>query len=198
MMMRALEAGGLPPLADGVRAADEDNPRGYYELEEVKRTVHDPAWLVRAPGHAVKVIAYLLRPLPVGPRYRIVFMRRNLDEILRSQSIMLARRAAAGLPATAGAVAAGAHGAPKDAATDDAEMRRTLMAHVAETEAWLRGRPDIDVLYVSYNRMLAEPRRQMERVSRFLGGGLKVDAMVAVVEPTLYRQRPAELDGPKA
>ena len=36
MMMSVLEAGGLEPLKDDIRAADEDNPRGYYELELVK------------------------------------------------------------------------------------------------------------------------------------------------------------------
>jgi hypothetical protein len=124
----------------------------------------------------VKVIAQLLPSLPIGPSYRVVFMRRDLDEVLRSQRVMLARR-----------------GSPAAACEDgfaNGEMRRTLIGHIAETEDWLRARAGTAVLYVSYNRLLSEPRRQMERVSRFLGGDLDLDAMAAVVEPSLYRQRP--------
>ena len=36
MLMKMLEAGGLPVVADGIRTADEDNPKGYYEDERVK------------------------------------------------------------------------------------------------------------------------------------------------------------------
>ena len=36
MLMKMLEAGGVPIVTDGLRTADEDNPKGYYELERVK------------------------------------------------------------------------------------------------------------------------------------------------------------------
>src|SRR5512143_2834059 len=36
MVMKMLEAGGLPVMTDGIRTADEDNPKGYYEVERVK------------------------------------------------------------------------------------------------------------------------------------------------------------------
>ena len=36
MAMSMLEAGGLEIVTDGVRVADEHNPRGYYEYERVK------------------------------------------------------------------------------------------------------------------------------------------------------------------
>ena len=170
MMMRALQAGGLPVLADGQRTADEDNPLGYFELEQVKRTVADPSWIDKARGRAVKVIARLLPDLPVGQRYRILFMRRDLDEVLRSQQKMLERR---GEPP----------GPP------DEEMRRLLLGHVLETEDWLRTRPDMMTLFVSYNRMVAEPRAQADRVNRFLDGALDLPKMIAAVDASLYRQR---------
>ena len=84
MMMSMLEAGGIPLLTDGVRTADRDNPRGYYELEAVKQTDRDPSWLDDAPGKAVKVISQLLPELPPQHRYRAIFVRRNLDEVLAS------------------------------------------------------------------------------------------------------------------
>ena len=170
MMMRALEAGGIPVLVDGLREADEDNPRGYYELEQVKKIAQDQSWLTEARGKAVKLIARLLTELPVGPKYKVLFMRRDLDEVLKSQKKMLERR-----------------GEPLG--PDDGEMRRLLLGHVLETEDWLRSRKDIQVLFVSYNRMVAEPRPQAERIARFLGGRVAVDKMVETVDSALYRQR---------
>ena len=170
MMMRALEAGGLPVLADGLREPDEDNPHGYYELEQVKRTVKDPSWISEARGKVVKVIARLLVDLPAGERFKVVFMRRDLDEVLRSQRKMLERR---GEP----------DGPP------DEEMRRLLLGHVIETEDWLRTRPDMETLFVSYNRMVSEPRQQAERLNRFFDQQLDLERMVAAVDASLYRQR---------
>lgn len=176
MMMRMLEAGGLLPVTDGLRAADEDNPRGYYELERAKLIKHDRAWLEDCRGKAVKLITELLRDLPDDRPYKIVFMRRDLEEVLRSQKAMLARR-----------------GEPNS--MDDGEMRRILMVHVADIEGFLRDRPRTEVLYVSYNRVLADPRGQAARLSAFLGGALDVERLVAAVEPTLYRQRGESPDG---
>ena len=64
MMMRMLDAGGLPALTDNIRTADEDNPRGYYEFEPVKKTKEDASWLERAPGKVVKMVYRLLYDLP--------------------------------------------------------------------------------------------------------------------------------------
>jgi hypothetical protein len=170
MMMRALQAGGIPVLADGQREADEDNPHGYFELESVKRTVRDPSWVAQARGKVVKVIARLLPDLPAGQPFKVVFMRRELDEVLRSQRKMLERR---GEP----------EGPP------DEEMRRLLLGHVIETEDWLRTRPEMETLFVSYNRMVQEPRPQAQRINHFLGDALDVDRMVSAVDASLYRQR---------
>jgi hypothetical protein len=170
MMMRALEAGGLPVLADGLRRADEDNPHGYFELEQVKRTVKDRSWVQQARGKAVKVISRLLVDLPSGERLKVVFMRRDLDEVLRSQRQMLDRR---GEPP----------GPP------DEQMRRLLLVHVLETEDWLRSRPDIETLFVSYNRMVSQPRPEAERLNRFFDQRLDLERMIAAVDASLYRQR---------
>src|SRR5512147_2016070 len=93
MMMKLLEAGGLPPLTDNLRTADEDNPKGYYEFERVKQLPKgDVAWLPEAQGKVVKVIAALLPYLPAEYTYRVVFMQRAMPEVLASQRQMLIRR----------------------------------------------------------------------------------------------------------
>jgi hypothetical protein len=172
MMMKMLAAGGLPVLTDGIRQADEDNPEGYYEFERVKALPKgDHAWLAEAQGKAVKVIAALLEYLPPGYTYRVIFMHRRMEEILASQRKMLQRR-----------------GEDADKVSDE-EMARLFEKHLQRVRAWLAARPDVAVLDVDYNRLLADPRPYAEQVNYFLGGGLDVDRMVEVVNPDLYRNR---------
>ncbi|WP_428267595.1 sulfotransferase [Haliangium sp.] len=178
MMMQMLHAGGIEPLTDEIRTADEDNPKGYFELERVKQTQQDPTWIDQAGGKVVKLIARLLLDLPAPDpervRYKVVFMRRDLDEVLRSQKKMLARRG-------------------EDAGQSDEEMKELFVAHLEEVETWLRSRDDVDVLFVSYNRMVAAPDKGVERVHAFLGADLDLAAMKASIDPGLYRNRkPAE------
>jgi hypothetical protein len=96
MAMQMLHAGGMPVLADGVRTADADNPRGYFEFERVKALRTDKGWLDQAEGHVVKIIHLLLPELPPDRDYRVLFMERSLPEVVRSQSVMLERSGRAG------------------------------------------------------------------------------------------------------
>lgn len=170
LMMRMMEAAGLDVVSDGERVADEDNPRGYYEYERVKKLPGDVAWLPECRGKAVKIISRLMLQLPDTERYRVIFMRRSIDEILRSQRKMLERRA-------------------EDERFEDAEMKRNFILHLGEVEAALSKRPELEPLFVSYNRLMDAPDKQVARVAEFLGRADRVDAMKAVVEPGLYRQR---------
>jgi hypothetical protein len=171
MMMKMLEAGGLPVLTDHVRTADEDNPRGYYEFERVKQIEHDQSWLADARGKVVKMIATLLKHLPAAYRYKIVFMQRHIDEVLASQRQMLVRR-----------------GEPTDRIPDE-KMAALFDKHVERVRAWLDGQPNMQVLYVHYSDVLADPAQQARRLNRFLGNTLDAKEMAQVVDPTLYRQR---------
>lgn len=170
MMMRMLERGGLPPLTDGLRAPDRDNPHGYYEFEPVKQTRADPSWVPRAVGRAVKMVHVLLRDLPSGHEYRVLLMRRRLDEVVASQRRMLERlgREAWKVP--------------------DERMAQMYAAQLDDAEAWLAARAGFRCLRVDYNALVETPRQQLERVAAFLDG-LDVDAMATVVDPELYRNR---------
>jgi hypothetical protein len=171
MMMKMLAAGGLEPLTDNIRAADEDNPKGYFEFERVKQIESDKAWLEEARGRVVKLISALLRHLPPSYNYKVVFMRRAMPEILASQRQMLIRR-----------------GEPADAVPDD-KMAAMFNKHVAQVEAWLAAQPNIEVLYISYNEVMKDSRAHADRINTFLGGSLRVDEMVSVVDRALYRQQ---------
>ena len=170
LMMQMLAAGGLPALTDGQRRADVSNPKGYYELEAVKRTREDSSWLERADGHCVKMISMLLYDLPPDRQYKILFMTRAIEEVLASQSAMLKDRKESQGP-------------------DDGTMRRHYETHLRKLEPWLKSQANMSVLYCSYNALVRNPREEAGRVLAFLALPLDVERMTASVDPELYRQR---------
>jgi hypothetical protein len=171
MMMQVLCAGGLEPLIDHQRKADDDNPRGYYEFEAVKKTKQDPSWLKDSAGKVVKMVYRLLYDLPDGYEYRVVFLRRDLKEVLASQNKMLQR-----LGRNAATV-------PED------QMEELFRRQLAEFDRWIAGRRNFSILNVEYKEMVADPRPLCEQINRFLDGRLNLDAMVRAVDPNLYRNR---------
>lgn len=172
MTMRMLEAGGLTVLTDGLRIADPSNPKGYYEFERVKELDKpgDHAWLAAARGRAVKIISFLLPHLPERFDYQVIFMQRDLDEVLASQNAMLERR---GEPAGAG----------------DDRMRAVYTEHLARVARLIDKRACFSTLDVPYAAVVADPRVEAARISAFLGGRLDVDRMAAVADQALYRNR---------
>lgn len=172
MMMQMLLAGGASVLRDHHRAGDADNPRGYFELEAVKHTQRDAAWVKDAPGKAVKVIHHLLAFLPAGPSYRVIMMRRPIGEVLRSQRVMLDRS-----------------GKPGGAVPPDT-LAKVFTAQLQKTEALLAQRADMASLDVAYADVVNDPLVQARRVAAFLGDDtLDAEAMAGAVDPALYRQR---------
>jgi hypothetical protein len=174
MMMKMLESGGMPIVSDYVRQADESNPQGYYELERVKELDKggDTSWLSAARGSVVKIIAYLLRYLPQDFNYKVVFMQRDLAEVLASQSKMLVSR-----------------GEPSD--TEDERMRRLYVGHLAQSSRLLSDRPCFQSIEIQYRDALAEPEETARRVADFLGKELDIHDMADAVNPDLYRNRAA-------
>ena len=170
MLMRMLSAAELPILTDEERAADDDNPRGYFEFERVKQLKDDKDWVPLAAGKVVKVISFLLPELPTGYHYRVLFMRRALPEVLASQAKMLKRRGEA----------------PR---TDDARMTELYQKHLNHVTRWLAEHPHFDVCYLDHRAVVQQPALAAQQVNVFLGGGLDERAMAAAVEPALYRNR---------
>jgi Sulfotransferase domain len=171
MMMRMLEAGGIPVLVDNLRQADEDNPNGYYEFELVKKVREDATWLTDARGKAVKMVYRLLYDLPGDGSYRVIFMTRNLGEVIASQNAMLQR-----------------NGKGSDDLTGE-QLAEIYSKQLREARAWLDSRPNFEVLYVDYGDALNETGRVADELNQFLHGQLNTNAMVEVPNPSLYRQR---------
>lgn len=172
MAMKMLEAGGVGLFVDSVRRADEDNPRGYFEHERVKQLdkEKDKGWLGEARGKAVKVISFLLPHLPPEHRYRVIFMNRDLDEVVASQNKMLLRR-------------------DEELSQDDGEMKRLFSGHLKRVRTWLSRQRHVEVLEVHYSQVVASPLQQAERIGRFLDLPLQFSKMAEVVDPDLYRNR---------
>ena len=173
MAMKMLEAGGLATLTDGIREADESNPKGYYEFEPVKQLDKrgETAWLAGAHGKAVKIISFLLTFLPETFDYRVVFMQRDLDEVLASQNKMLVAR---------GEAADGG---------DQAQMRQAYTQHLQKVERFLRNRKCFTTLPLTYKNVIDAPATEAGRINEFLGGRLNVEQMAAVADRELYRNR---------
>jgi len=169
--MKMLEAGGMEIMKDGIRKADDDNPNGYYEFEKAKELEKDTSWLKDAKGKVVKIISALLEHLPEKYNYKIIFMHRNMDEILNSQRQMLIRR-----------------GEPTDEVSDE-KMNKMFLKHLQTVEEKLKKKSNIDVLPVHYNEFLKEPETHSKIVNQFLKISLNADNMVSVVDHSLYRQR---------
>jgi hypothetical protein len=174
MMMRMLSAGGLSLVSDGLRVADTDNPHGYFELEAVKGLRNDSGWLEKERGKVVKVVSQLLFDLPPQHQYRIVFMRRHIDEILASQREMLLRSGAS------------------PSADEDREVRVLSIRHLNEVIDWLALQPNMKVLYVNYARTVEQAT--IAAIAEFLDVDLDLDAMRAAIDKKLYRNRHAPSD----
>lgn len=172
LMMSMLDAAGIPPMQDHIRTADDDNPKGYYEYERVKKMPEgDVSWVKDARGKAVKVIATLLEHLPKKYGYDVIVMRREMDEILASQKKMLVRR-----------------GEDPDKVSDT-EMAQYFQAHFTKVMDWLKGQKHMRFVEVSYNEMLSSPEEEIEKINQFLGGELDTSAMLEKIDTSLYRQR---------
>ncbi len=172
LMMKMLQAGGLPLLVDHVRQPDEDNPEGYFEFENVKKLgAGEAVWLSEARGKAIKIVSPLLKSLPSIYSYKVIFMKRHLGEVMASQRRMLAR-----------------HHEPAEP-TSDEELAEIFRKHLRQIETWLMAQPNFAVLMVDYNKLVFDPSPLVEQINVFLGGGLDESAMCHAVNPQLYRNR---------
>lgn len=170
MAMALLRAGGIELVTDGVRAADEDNLGGYFEYDPVKKIRADASWIYAARGKGIKVISPSLRYLPGDIAYRVVFMRRDLNEVAASQEQMLRRLG-------------------KDSQANSTEMIELMRRHIQEIEAWLANAEHIDVLFLDYRGVVEDPLSACRALVDFLSLSVEPSDMATAIEKRFYRQR---------
>ena len=172
MMMKMLDAGGVPIMTDAIRTADVDNPKGYYEYERVKdlEKEKDKSYVKEGRGKALKVISFLLKELPDENFYRVVFMRRDLTEVIASQNKMLDRRG-------------------ENTIDEQEMMAEAYRNHLAAVKILTRNRPNFEMFEFRYDTGVKDPKAAAHAVNQFLGGKLNEEAMAKVIDGELYRNR---------
>ena len=170
MLMQLLHNGGIPALTDGQRVADDDNPRGYFEYEPATNLSRDATWVPNAHGKVVKLALPLVQRLPAGELYRLLIIDRDLREVVASQRKMLERLGRGG------------------ANLSDEALMREYERQRDRVAAWLNRRPEIAVLPVRYEQVLADSLKVSGEIAGFLGRPFQIQAAAAAVDPSLRRQ----------
>jgi hypothetical protein len=171
LVMQMLDAGGLTTYADDIRTPDVSNPRGYYETEKAKLLRTDTSWMTEANGKAVKIIHSLLKYLPDHFSYEVIFIERNLHEVVKSQSTMLQNLGRTG------------------AALPPEKMISIFQKELDGIYDWLKSKPNIKVLFINYGELLSRKESEVQKIAKFLKKDLHVDAMTSSIDPALYRSK---------
>ncbi len=186
MLMQMLQAAGLGILSDGARAADVDNPKGYFELEATKRLSQDASFLAEARGSVVKIVAPLLTCLPTEYSYRVIFVERDMEEVMDSQRAMMEH---CGIDAGSDAI--------------ERALARALQKRIEEVKSWLGDSENVQVCYVMHKDLIESPMEASIGIANFLEAagekatglwseaerGDALSRMANVVDPELYRHR---------
>ena len=171
LMMQMLAAGGVTLFTDGKRVADESNPKGYYEHELVKSLKTKKHWLIDAEGKAIKIVTSHLNSLPANRRYKVIFMDRDIDEIMTSQNKMLKRLG------------------KKVNSKNQEQLKGSLLNNRVQAVKWLKSQPNFEVLIVNYAETIKSPFEHGLKVAEFLNMDLVIEKMIATIDPKLYREK---------
>jgi len=167
LMMQMLNNGGMDCLVDGKREADDSNPKGYYEYEPVMSIHKDNSWLKKAQEKSVKIVAPLLNKIDDQYRYKIIFMTRDIDEILKSQQKMIGR-------------------------SEDVfpvKLHNEFQKLLANIEVWKKKEPGVELIYINYKDVLNNTDKVIDKVISFIGKDMNKDAMKKCVDKSLYRNK---------
>ena len=170
MMMQMLAAAGMEIYTDEQRKADENNPRGYYEADAVKGLATDNNWVKECRGRVVKVVAPVVPYLPQEERYRVIFMDRDINEIVTSQTRMLGRL-------------------DKEGGDIEEERLREVFNQQAQFAARLVVSHGNALIRIGYANTVNDPEMVARKIAEFFGQDLDIAAMVAAVDPSLHREK---------
>lgn len=167
LMMQMLNKGGIEVLTDKKREADHSNPKGYFEYQPVMSINKDNSWLVKAKNKSVKVVAPLLKHLDSKYRYKVVFMNRDLNEVVKSQQIMIGRNPDV-LPL---------------------KLLDAFNKQLKNVEIWKNKEPGVELIYVNYKDVLNDAESIADKIETFIGQDLDKNQMIKCIDKTLYRNK---------
>jgi len=165
LMMQMLASTGINSLTDNKRTADISNPKGYFEYEPVKALQKDNSWLGKAKGKSLKVVAPLLKFLDPAYRYKVIFMQRDLNEVIKSQQIMTG----------------------KDPNTLPVRLLNSYEKQLKQIRIWDQKEPGVEILYVDYKEVIKNPDDSLNSITKFINYNLDAKKMKQVIDPKLYR-----------
>jgi hypothetical protein len=170
MLMQILKAGGAPLAFDTEsRPPDDNNPKGYFELEGgkiINKLMEEDFPFSDYKGKFIKITAYGLKFLPVG-KYRVIYSKREIEEILDSMDKMA-----------------------KITDENRAETKELFINLNNMIMDLISNRDDVEVLFADYNAILSEPEPNIRKIYDFLGTEeADLDAMLGCVDKRLYRNR---------
>jgi len=131
-------------------------------------------WLLEAQGKVLKVVAPLLSFLPQQLqeskqrlRYRVVFMQRDMGEILHSQEAMLERLEKG-------------HGASQD-------VSKAYTQQVIHAVKWCNHH-QLPSVFVNYNQLISDTDQALKSLNTiFTFSDQELTVMKSIVDPSLYR-----------
>jgi hypothetical protein len=173
MLMQILNAGGIPISFDKSRKPDVNNPKGYFEVEGgkvINKLIEGVFPLELYLGEFIKITSYGLKYLPEG-KYKIIYSERNIDEILDSMEKMTGEK-------------------DKDRLKHKDSFQK--LNNMIKNK--IISRDDIDVLFLNYNEIIMEPKKNIKKIISFLNlNNVDVEDMISVIDPELYRHRRTDL-----
>lgn len=167
LMMQMLSKGGIEALTDNNRKADLSNPKGYFEYDGVMSIHKNNSWLEKAKNKSVKVVAPLLKFLDPKYRYKVVFMNRDLSEIIKSQQKMIG----------------------KDPNALPTNLFESYSKHLSQVGSWKDTQPGVELIYVNYQDVLNQTTMVVDQLESFIGLELKKEDMLSCVDHSLYRTK---------
>ena len=169
MLMQIIHAGDIETSFDDSRKPDDNNPKGYFELEGgkiINRLMEKSFPFDEHKGKFIKITCYGLKFLPPG-KYKIVYIERNIEEILDSMERMAKI---------------------KDENREETKTIFTKLNNVIKKQ--ILKRSDCDVLFLNYNDILLNPQENIKKIVDFLSLSEKnLKEMVSIVDKSLYRER---------
>jgi predicted AlkP superfamily phosphohydrolase/phosphomutase/tetratricopeptide (TPR) repeat protein len=171
LMMQMLHAARIDIYSDDVRKPDENNPKGYFEHEKVKQLIKNQQWLGEATGKAVKIVVPLLYKLPKLFRYKVIFMLRDINEVVESQHRMLVR-----------------DGKIKEEHFAMG-LNDTYQKYLDRLKPWCNKNKNVEILMVDYKETINHPTETINKIADFLGRSMDREAMKNSISPDLYRTK---------
>ena len=171
LMMQILQSLQIKLFTDNHRSADESNPKGYFEHQWVKTIEKDNSWLTDVKGKAIKIVSPLIKYLPVDLNYKIIFMNRDLDEIIQSQERMLTENN------------------KKDDATNSEELKQIFLKDLKQSKDWIHTQLHSEVLEILHSKLLKNPETELEKIKSFLKIDINTTLILKVIDKNLYRSK---------